>query len=126
MFSKTKHIGTFADHACKDQLMTAKQTDIDVLRNAAHLAKSLSDGNRLRILLLISEEKKSVSAIVDELHLSQPLVSHHLKELKHSLLVTVQREGPFVYYQIADPKILDLIHALSELATNLLSMKKTF
>ncbi|MFO7728610.1 MAG: ArsR/SmtB-type metalloregulator TsoR [Thermodesulfobacteriota bacterium] len=106
--------------------MTAKQTDIDVLRNAAHLAKSLSDGNRLRILLLISEEKKSVSAIVDELHLSQPLVSHHLKELKHSLLVTVQREGPFVYYQIADPKILDLIHALSELATNLLSMKKTF
>lgn len=102
------------------------QLDVDVLKNAAHLAKSLSDGNRLRILLLISQGKKSVSAIVDELKLSQPLVSHHLRELKHSLLVTVQREGPFVYYQLSDPRILDTVHALSELATDLLSAKKNF
>jgi DNA-binding transcriptional ArsR family regulator len=102
------------------------QLDVDILKNAAHLAKSLSDGNRLRILLLISQGKKSVSAIVDELKLSQPLVSHHLKELKHSLLVTVQREGPFVYYQLSDPRILDVVHALSELATDLLAAKKNF
>ena len=106
--------------------MTHNQLDVDVLKNAAHLAKSLSDGNRLRILLLISQGKKSVSAIVDELKLSQPLVSHHLRELKHSLLVTVQREGPFVYYQLSDPRILDAVHALSELATDLLSAKKNF
>jgi DNA-binding transcriptional ArsR family regulator len=106
--------------------MTAKQTDIDALKNAAHLAKSLSDGNRLKILLLISQEKKSVSAIVDELNLSQPLVSHHLKELKHSLLVKVQREGPFVYYQLSEPKVIDAIYFLSELATDLLSAQKSF
>jgi hypothetical protein len=54
----------------------------DHLQRAAFLAKSLSDGNRLRILVLISRDKKSVSAIVEALNLSQPLVSHHLKELK--------------------------------------------
>jgi ArsR family transcriptional regulator, zinc-responsive transcriptional repressor len=98
----------------------------DHLQSAAFLAKSLSDGNRLRILLLISGGKKSVSAIVEELDLSQPLVSHHLKELKRSLLVTVEREGPFIYYELADERILDVLRILSEVATDLLSTRKTF
>ncbi len=106
--------------------MTYNQINIDDLTNAAYMAKSLSDGNRLRILLYISQEKKSVSDIVHELNLSQPLVSHHLKELKHSLLVKVQRDGPFVYYQISDPEIINLITALSEMAQNLLSAKRNF
>jgi len=101
-------------------------TSLDDLQNAAYLAKSLADGNRLRILLYISRERKSVSDIVHELNLSQPLVSHHLKELKHALLVEVQREGPFVYYQISDPGILELVDSLSEMATNLLSAKRNF
>lgn len=106
--------------------MTQDYIDSDVLQNAAHLAKSLSDGNRLKILLLISEEKKSVSAIVDELNLSQPLVSHHLKELKHSLLVKVQCHGPFVYYQLSDSRILDVVRSLDTIASDLLSTHKNF
>jgi DNA-binding transcriptional ArsR family regulator len=74
----------------------------DHLKRVAFLAKSLSDGNRLRILQMISRGRQSVSAIIDALDLSQPLVSHHLKELKRSLLVKVEREGPFVYYELAD------------------------
>jgi len=96
------------------------------LQRAAFLAKSLSDGNRLRILLLISNGRKSVSAIVESLGLSQPLVSHHLKELKRSLLVKVQREGPFIYYELADARILAVVHTLSRVATDLLSERTTF
>ncbi len=103
-----------------------KQTIHDDLQSAAFLARSLSDGNRLRILLLISGGKKSVSAIVEELNLSQPLVSHHLKELKRSLLVKVEREGPFIYYELADVRILDVLRILSGVATDLLSERKTF
>ena len=106
--------------------MCRKNIDIDDLKNAAYLAKSLSDSNRLRILLYLSQEKRSVSDIVHGLNLSQPLVSHHLKELKHCLLVNVHREGPFVYYQVSDPGILELVDALSEMATNLLSAKRNF
>ena len=106
--------------------MTQDHIDSDVFQNAAHLAKSLSDGNRLRILHLVSKEKKSVSAIVDELNLSQPLVSHHLKELKHSLLVKVQCQGAFVYYQISDPRILDVVQSLDTIARDLLSSQKNF
>lgn len=98
----------------------------DHLQSAAFLAKSLSDGNRLRILQLISGGRKSVSAIVEELELSQPLVSHHLKELKRSLMVRVEREGPFVYYELADERILNVMRTLSDVATDLLAGRKTF
>jgi len=98
----------------------------DHLQSAAFLAKSLSDGNRLRILVLISNGRKSVSAIVEALELSQPLVSHHLKELKRSLMVKVEREGPFVYYELADSRILNVLQILSDVATDLLSGRKLF
>jgi len=99
---------------------------LENLQAPAFLAKSLSDENRLRILLCISNRKKSVSAIVEELQLSQPLISHHLKELKRSLLVTVERGGPFIYYEIADKRIIDILKKLNMLATDLLVQRKTF
>ncbi|MEW6187239.1 MAG: ArsR/SmtB-type metalloregulator TsoR [Thermodesulfobacteriota bacterium] len=92
----------------------------------AFLAKSLSDENRLRILLTLNGGRKSVNSIVEELQLSQPLVSHHLKELKRSLLVNVERQGPFVYYEIADPSILDILGKIAFLGKGLLSNRKTF
>lgn len=95
-------------------------------QTVAFLAKSLSDENRLRILLSVSNGKKSVSSIVDELGLSQPLVSHHLKELKRSLLVTIERSGPFIYYELADPRVIEVIKTLCTVATDLLAARKTF
>lgn len=98
----------------------------DHLDPIAILAKSLADENRLRILLCVIDGKKSVSQIVEELKLSQPLVSHHLKELKRTLLVNVERSGPFIYYEIADKRIVDILKHLNELVTDLLSKRKSF
>jgi DNA-binding transcriptional ArsR family regulator len=95
-------------------------------QTVAFLSKSLSDENRLRIILCVSSGKKSVSSIVEELGLSQPLVSHHLRELKRSLLVRIERSGPFIYYELVDPRILDVIRTLSTVATDLLADRKTF
>lgn len=95
-------------------------------QTAAFLAKSLSDENRLRILICISNEKKSVGSIVEALGLSQPLVSHHLKELKRSLLVNIERNGPFIYYGLADPRILEVVGMLQTVATDLLAARTTF
>jgi len=100
--------------------------ELDQLHQVAFLAKSLSDMNRLRILYCIRNEQKSVSAIVEELGLSQPLVSHHLKELKHALLVTVERQGPFIYYELADQRILQIVETLIQVANDLISSRKIF
>jgi DNA-binding transcriptional ArsR family regulator len=96
------------------------------IQSLAFLAKSLADENRLRILLCVSKEKKSVSRVVEELGLSQPLVSHHLKELKRALLVNVERSGPFIYYEMTDPRILEILTGLHELAETLLNKRITF
>lgn len=98
----------------------------EYFQSIAFLAKSLSDANRLRIILCVSSGKKSVSAIVEQLGLSQPLVSHHLKELKRSLLVKIERDGPFIYYELVDARILDVVQTLSTVATELISARKTF
>jgi DNA-binding transcriptional ArsR family regulator len=93
---------------------------------AAFVGKSLSDENRLRILSSLCKGKKTVSTIVEEMNLSQPLVSHHLKELRRCLLVKVERKGLFVYYEIADERIINIIRQLAHLATDLLSQRDTF
>jgi DNA-binding transcriptional ArsR family regulator len=95
------------------------------LPSLALLAKSLSDENRLRILLCLGEEKKAVGSIVHELGLSQPLVSHHLKELKRALLVHIERSGPFIYYRIADPTILEVMRDLDAIVNRLLASRRS-
>jgi len=105
------------------EAMTPLENNLDP---AAFVARCLSDENRLRILLCLNAGKKSVSGIVEALNLSQPLVSHHLKELRRALLVKVERSGPFVYYEIADGRVLEILAALKDLAADLLAARTTF
>ncbi len=131
IFFSPKQIRTFAKQE-KMEVRLPHQKAItipflnDHLDSIAILARSLADENRLRILLCVMDKKKSVSQIVEEMKLSQPLVSHHLKELKRTLLVNVERRGPFIYYEIADKKITDILKNLNELAADLLSKRKSF
>jgi len=90
------------------------------------LAKALADENRVRIIMALAQGKKTVSAIVDELGISQPLTSHHLKELKRALLVKVERSGPFIYYELADKRITTIVTDLGGLAAGLLANRTTF
>jgi DNA-binding transcriptional ArsR family regulator len=103
------------------------QDDRDqALSTVAFLAKSLSDENRLRVLTRLRNGRMSVSSLVEALQLSQPLISHHLKELKRSLLVKVERSGPFIYYELADQRILQIIQDLETVAQELLANRRTF
>ena len=96
------------------------------LKAPAFLAKCLGDENRLRILFTIGDGEKSVSAIVEALGLSQPLVSHHLRELKRALLVSVERRGPFVYYRLSDRRITGIVDRLQALAQDLIADRSGF
>lgn len=90
------------------------------------LAKALADENRVRIIMYLAQGKKTVSAIAEELGISQPLTSHHLKDLKRALLLTVERKGPFIYYELADLRITTIITDLGGLAAHLLANRTTF
>lgn len=103
----------------------AEEWASDALQTVASLAKALGDENRLRVLLAVAAGKKPVSAIVAELKLSQPLVSHHLKELRRVLLVRVERNGPFVFYELSDPRLPAVLKTLRGLGEELIRNRTT-
>ena len=105
--------------------MAENPTNSD-LRSTAFVVKALADENRLRIILSLAVGKKPVLRIVEELGISQPLVSHHLKELKRALLVRVERSGPFIYYELADPRVVAILSELRGLAADLLARRTEF
>ncbi len=61
---------------------------------------ALSEPNRLRIVELLRERPRTVNEIVDELGLTQPLVSKHLRVLRESGLVHVQPRGQQRIYEL--------------------------
>jgi ArsR family transcriptional regulator len=70
---------------------------------------------RLMIFYALSSQPRYVSDLAEELNLPQPTVSRHLKILRDRGLVTAQREGPSVYYALADQRLiaaLDLMRAV--------------
>jgi len=89
------------------------------LKAIAAICKALSDENRLRILTIVGRESLPVSRIVERTGLSQPLVSHHLRELRLCGLLLVERSGPFVYHRIADAEVLSMLGNLDLLASTL-------
>lgn len=81
------------------------------------LLNTLSDTNRLRIIQCIGiHQERSVGEIVLDTGLSQPLVSHHLRTLKRNAIVQTNRRGPFIYYRLSSPQIIDVLGILSDIS----------
>lgn len=80
----------------------------------ADIFKQLSDGSRLRILWMLCHLEECVSNIAAAMEMSDPAVSHHLKQLKSSGLIVSRRDGKEVYYKLADTETARLVHKVCE------------
>lgn len=69
----------------------------------ASLFRALADPHRLTILSTLARANGEVCVcdFTAGLPLNQPAVSHHLKVLRECGLVTCERRGTWVYYQLA-------------------------
>ena len=76
---------------------------IDETDAAVETLKFLGDGNRLRILKILSQRESCVCELIDQVELTQPLVSYHLRRLRDAGLVRTRRKAQWVYYSI-EPK----------------------
>lgn len=81
----------------------------------ARFFKGLGDPVRLRVLEFLQGEEKSVGEIVDHLGLPQNLVSMHLGCLRWCGYVNTRREGRYVFYSLADPKVSEIMRLAKEL-----------
>jgi ArsR family transcriptional regulator len=84
----------------------------DQADKAAALLKALSHAQRLMILCHLSTGPKSVSQIEEKLGARQAAVSQHLARLRQDGLVTAERDGKSILYDIADPHARELIDTL--------------
>lgn len=81
----------------------AHSIGLDAATTVANTLKALADPLRLRMLSAIATDPRGESCVCDLAELadvSQPTISHHLKVLKGTGLLTSQRRGTWVYYRI--------------------------
>src|SRR4249920_4055372 len=73
--------------------------------------KALSDPARLRLISLVAAHADGEACICDltePVGLSQPTVSHHMKQLADAGLVTREQRGKWAYYRIVDDALASL------------------
>ena len=64
--------------------------------------KALSDESRVKIVLMLSTGATNACDFIDELNISQPTLSHHLKVLSEAELVKCVRDGKWRIYSLSE------------------------
>lgn len=70
-------------------------------QEAARIFKALCDENRLHILKLLGTGEKCARTLLEEVHITQPTLSHHMRILCDSGIVTGRKTGKWIYYSIS-------------------------
>ena len=76
--------------------------------------KQLADPTRIRIFWLLCHCEECVINLSALMDMSSPAVSHHLKQLRSSGLITSHRDGKEVYYKAAKTAQAKLLHDMIE------------
>ncbi|GAA6618758.1 ArsR/SmtB family transcription factor [Scytonema sp. NUACC26] len=97
----------------KTQIAKDKITDLKV-----KLFRGFSDHSRMSILNALRSRPLTVNEIVEATGLNQSNVSNHLGCLRCCDLVVRQQQGRFVYYQLSDERIAQLLDLADELLAN--------
>jgi len=75
----------------------------------AELLGTLAHPIRLQILELLRHEERCVCDLQAALCQRQATISQHLMALREAGLVTCRKEGLRVYYQLSDPRLLNVL-----------------
>lgn len=70
-------------------------------KNTALVFKAFCDENRIKILNILSTGEKCACRLLEALSVTQPTLSHHMKILCDSGVVTARKEGKWMYYKIS-------------------------
>lgn len=79
---------------------------LDTAAAPTELLKALAEPRRWRIVELLAAEELCVCHLAEELEVPQPLVSHHLRVLRHAGLVESDKHRQWTYYRLR-PGALD-------------------
>ena len=100
--------------ACCSRL-TGGALDAASAEQLARLFKALGEPTRVRLLSMIAASDTGEACICDliaPVGLSQPTVSHHMKQLVDAGLVTREQRGKWAYYAVVPEALESLARAL--------------
>ncbi|MGW7537557.1 ArsR/SmtB family transcription factor [Amycolatopsis sp. NPDC054798] len=109
----SKQLPLAAMEACCSPLAREPLTE-EQATDLSKLFKAMSDPVRLRLLSLIASHaggEACVCDLTDAFDLTGPTISHHLKVLRESGLITGERRGTWVYYRV-HPEVLARLSAV--------------
>jgi ArsR family transcriptional regulator, arsenate/arsenite/antimonite-responsive transcriptional repressor len=95
--------------------VTGGVLDTDEAQRLAHMFKALGDPTRVRLLSLIAAQADREACICDltgPVGLSQPTVSHHMKQLVDAGLVMREQRGRWAFYRVVEDTLVALSGAL--------------
>lgn len=71
--------------------------------------KALNDKTRRAILDLLKDGEMTAGEIADKFNISKPSISHHLDLLKRADLVSREKKGQFVVYELNTTILEDVL-----------------
>lgn len=78
--------------------------------------KALCDENRVRILKLLMSGEKCACKLLEAMNVGQSTLSHHMKILFDSGLVSVRKDGKWMHYSISKEGFRTAISYLNGIA----------
>jgi ArsR family transcriptional regulator len=109
----SKHLPIAAADACCSPLAREPLSGEQAV-DLSRLFKALADPVRLRLLSLIASHPGGEACVCDltgAFDLTGPTISHHLKVLRESGLITGERRGTWIYYRV-HPEVLARLSAV--------------
>lgn len=88
-------------------------------KKTATMFKAFCDENRLQILSLLQSGEKCGCRLLEEMQITQPTLSHHMKILCDSGVVKGRKEGKWMHYSISEEGMDAVADTLNELKQNM-------
>lgn len=79
------------------------------------LFKALADDTRQKIIFMLKEGTLCGCTILEQLEITQPTLSHHMKLLCELKIVTSEKKGKWCYYTLNKDIFKELVNSLSDL-----------
>lgn len=83
--------------------------------DVVNICKALSDKQRYKIICMLKDGEMCGCKLLEELHISQPTLSHHMKILNECHLINDNKVGKWHHYSLNNEVISEFLMIINQL-----------
>ena len=100
-------------YICRKYQSMNEKVEIEKMEDAAYTLKAISNGTRLCVISILSEqEEMNVSQLGEKLNCEQSLLSHHLTDMRAKGILNCRRDGKNCFYSLKNKQIVQIIDCI--------------